>query len=63
MKKLVESNVVGKSQTVRVQEKMSGKTYAQENASGKLYQPADLNEVSMRAKEAGKRFLGMFKKK
>jgi len=58
-----DSDVAGKSQPVRAEEKTSGKMYAQANTSGELYRPADLNEVSMRAKEAGKRFLDMFKKK
>jgi len=54
-----DSNVVGKNQAVKAEEKPNGKMYAQENSHGKLYQPADLNEVSVRAKEAGKRFLSL----
>lgn len=58
-----DSNVAGKSQPVRAEEKTSGKMYAQTNASGELYRPADLNEVGARAQEAAKRFKSMFKNK
>jgi len=58
-----DSNVAGKSQPVRAEEKTSGKMYAQVNASGELYRPADLSEVSTRAQEAGKRFQSVFKDK
>lgn len=59
-----DSNVAGKSQPVRA-EKESGnvRKYAQANASGKLYQPTDLKDITARAQRAGKRFRAIFSDK